>query len=400
MRVITKRSHSLLKTSSVPYDHGILLYKPHRSGVTSCKWVQLQRHEKEPFNHYPCPIVKTNNASPEIITFLYSSKLVKMKAVLLEKYGEPEDLTVDEVEKPTPAKGEVLMKVKAVSLNDWELGLIKGQPLVIRMMHGLTKPKIKIPGVDVAGEIETIGDEVAGLKVGDRVYADLSENGFGAFAEYVAVPEKSLTKIPEDMSYEHAAAIPHASILAYQALESRQDLQTGQSVLVNGAGGGVGQFVVQLLTGKGLHLTGVDSSDKFKAMKSMGFHEVIDYRTQDFTKTEKRYDFIVDTKSHRPPRHYARVLSKKGVYITVGGDMNRIFQLLLWRFTSSWFTQKRLSILALKPNKGLREIRELYKTGKLQLHIDGPHSGLEQIPKLLRYFADAKHRGKVVVTVC
>lgn len=322
-----------------------------------------------------------------------------MKAVLLEKYGEPEDLRVGEIEKPIPAKGEVLVNVKAVSLNDWELGLIKGRPLVIRMMHGLSKPKIKIPGVDVAGEIEAIGNEVAGLKVGDRVYADLSDDGFGAFAKYVAVPEKSLTIIPREMSYEHAAAIPHASLLAYQALENQMPLEPNQKVLVNGAGGGVGQFVAQLLASKGLHLTGVDSSEKFNALKSMGFHEVVDYKTTDFTKGEKRYDLIVDTKSNRPPRHYARVLSKKGVYITVGGDMGRIFKLLWWRLTSSWFTQKRLSILALKPNRGLEEIGELYKAGKLPLHIDGPYSGLEQIPELLRYFADAKHKGKVVVTV-
>lgn len=322
-----------------------------------------------------------------------------MKAVLFEKYGEPEDLSVGEIEKPIPAKGEVLVKIKAVSINDWDWGLIRGKPFVIKMMQGLSKPKAKVPGVDMAGEVELLGDQTTELKVGDRVYADLSENGFGAFAEYVAVPEKTLTIMPEGMSFEHAAAIPHASILAYQALQSKTDLQAGQSVLVNGAGGGVGQFAIQMLQAKGLHLTGVDSADKFDAMKSMGFHEVIDYRTHDFTKSEKRYDLIVDTKTNRPSYHYARVLSKNGVYITVGGDLNRVFQLIWWRLTSSWLTKKRMSILPLKPNKGLEEVGRLYEAGKLQLHVDGPYSGLEQIPELLQYFGDAKHKGKVVVVV-
>jgi NADPH:quinone reductase-like Zn-dependent oxidoreductase len=163
-----------------------------------------------------------------------------MKAIVYTRYGSPDVLQLEEVEKPTPKENEVLIKIHASSINDWDWGLVKGKPFYIRLFCGLLKPKINIPGVDIAGKIEAVGKNVKKFQPGDEVYGDLSGCGFGGFAEYVCAPERELAQKPASLSFDEAAAVPHAAMLAVQGFRDVGNIQPGQTLLINGAGGGVG----------------------------------------------------------------------------------------------------------------------------------------------------------------
>ncbi len=321
-----------------------------------------------------------------------------MKAFVFEKYGLPNVLQLKEVAKPIPNENEVLVKIHSASINDWDWGLVRGKPFVIRLIYGLKKPKIKIPGVDVSGKIEAVGGKVSSFKIGDKIYCDLSECGFGGFAEYVCVPEKNLSKKPTNISYNDASALPHAGLLALQGLMEKGKVKSGQNILINGAGGGVGTLGIQILKLYELKVTGVDSDEKLGLMKSMGFDSVIDYKKVDFTDNGEKYDLILDTKSNRSVFKYARSLKKNGTYITVGGSMYRLFEILLIGSLLSLFTDKKLSVLNLRPNKGLDRISKLVEKGQIKPVIDGPY-GFDEIPELIQYFGEGKHLGKIVVEI-
>ena len=321
-----------------------------------------------------------------------------MKAFVFEKYGLPNVLQLKEVAKPIPNENEVLVKIHSASINDWDWGLVRGKPFVIRLIYGLKKPKIKIPGVDVSGKIEAVGGKVSSFKIGDKIYCDLSECGFGGFAEYVCVPEKNLSKKPTNISYNDASALPHAGLLALQGLMEKGKVKSGQNILINGAGGGVGTLGIQILKLYELKVTGVDSDEKLGLMKSMGFDSVIDYKKVDFTDNGEKYDLILDTKSNRSVFKYARSLKKNGTYITVGGSMYRLFEILLIGSLLSLFTDKKLSVLNLRPNKGLDRNSKLVEKGQIKPVIDGPY-GFDEIPELIQYFGEGKHLGKIVVEI-
>jgi NADPH:quinone reductase-like Zn-dependent oxidoreductase len=321
-----------------------------------------------------------------------------MKAIILKEYGLPNVLEIGEVAKPIPNDKEVLVRIHSASINDWDWGLVRGKPFVIRLIYGLKKPKINIPGVDVSGKIEAVGGKVSSFKIGDEIYCDLSECGFGGFAEYVCVPEKKLSKKPSNMSYNDASALPHAGLLALQGLVEKGKVKSGQSILINGAGGGVGTLGIQILKSYGLKVTGVDSDEKLDLMKSLGFDSVMDYKKVDFTDNGEKYDLILDTKSNRSVFKYARSLKKNGTYITVGGSMYRLFEILLLGSLISLFTSKKLSVLNLKPNKGLDQISKLVEKGQIRPVVDGPY-GFDKIPKLIQYFGEGKHLGKIVVEI-
>ncbi|MEM6403848.1 MAG: NAD(P)-dependent alcohol dehydrogenase [Cyanobacteria bacterium P01_D01_bin.116] len=217
-----------------------------------------------------------------------------MKAIILTKYGSSDVLKLRDTEKPKPKEGEVLVKIHATSINDWDWCLMKGKPFYIRLLCGLFKPKIQIPGVEIAGQIEEVGKNVTKFQSGNVVYGDISECGFGGFAEYVCVPENVLALKSESMTFNEAAAIPHAAMLAIQGLCDEGQIQPGQKVLINGAGGGVGTLGVQIAQSIGVvDVTGVDSSDKFAMMRSIGFVQTIDYTQEDFTQNKQRYDLIL-----------------------------------------------------------------------------------------------------------
>lgn len=321
-----------------------------------------------------------------------------MKAIVFSQYGKQDVLQLSEVEKPAPDDDELLIKVYATSVNDWDWGLMQGKPFVIRLMFGLRKPKIHIPGVDVAGRVEAVGKNVTKFQPGYEVYGDLSENGFGSFAEYVCAPEAALSRKPATMTFEEAAAIPHAGMLAKQGLLDKGQIQSGQTILINGAGGGVGTLGIQIASLYDVEVTGVDSSDKFEMLRALGYHRVIDYRQTDFTSEKERYDLILDVKTNRPISRYAGSLRKGGRYVTVGGSMPRLLQAVV---SAPWFSllnKKSIQVLALKPNNDLSYMNELFEAGKLQPIIDGPYS-LGELPELIQYFGQGKHKGKIVISV-
>ncbi len=321
-----------------------------------------------------------------------------MKAIVFTKYRPPDVLEFKEVEKPTPRDDEVLIKVHAASVNDWDWCLVRGKPFFIRLLCGLLKPKIQIPGVDIAGQVEAVGRNVKKFQPGDEVYGDISECGFGGFAEYVCAHENALALKPASMTFAEAAAIPHAAMLAIQGLRDKGQIQPGQKLLINGAGGGVGTFGVQLAKLIGAEVTGVDSSGKLDMMRSIGFDHTIDYTQEDFTKNGQCYDLILDTKTNRSIFDYTRALSPNGIYVTVGGSTARLFQALFLGPWISMFSKKNIRIVGLKPNKDLDHMNELFEAGKVKPVIDGPYK-LSEVPEAIRRFGEGSHKGKIVVTI-
>jgi len=319
-----------------------------------------------------------------------------MKAIVYTKYGSVDALQLKEVDKPAPKDDEVLVKVYATSINDWDFGLLQGD-FVNRILNGLQKPKRQILGSDIAGRIEAVGKNVTRFKPGDEVYGDLSGQ-WGGFAEYVCAPERSLALKSASMTFEEAAAIPQAAMLAVQGLIDKGKIHPGQKLLINGAGGGVGTFGIQIAKLYGVEVTGVDSAAKLDMLRSMGFDHVIDYTKEDFTKNGQRYDLILDVKTNRSMFDYVRALSPKGVYVTVGGTMSKLLQLLSLAPWISLVNKKYMHIVSLKTNKDLIYMNELFETGKVKPVIDGPYK-LEDFNEAFRIFERAEHKGKVVITM-
>jgi NADPH:quinone reductase-like Zn-dependent oxidoreductase len=319
-----------------------------------------------------------------------------MKAIVYTKYGTPDVLVLKEIDKPVPKDDEVLIKVSAVSINDWDYGLLQGD-FANRMINGFLKPKINILGSDIAGRIEAVGKNIKKFHVGDEVYGDQSGT-WGGFAEYVCARENTIEHKPAHVTFEQAAAIPQAGMLAVQGLIDKGRIQSGQKILVNGAGGGVGTFAVQIAKLYGAEVTGVDSSEKLDMLRSIGFDHVIDYHKEDFTKSGKRYDLILDTKTNRSIFDYMRALTPQGIYVTVGGSMSRLLQVVLLRPLISMISKKRISIVALKLNKDLVYMNGLFEAGKIKPVIDGPYK-LDEVPKAFRLFVQSVHKGKMVITL-
>jgi len=322
-----------------------------------------------------------------------------MKAIVYTKYGPPDVLQLKEVEKPTPKDNEVLVKVHAASVNDWDWGLLRGKPFVNRLVvSGLLKPKIKTIGCDIAGRVEAVGRNVKQFQPGDEVFGDMSGCGFGGFAEYVCAGENALALKPASMTFEEAAAVPQAAILALQGLRGKRQIQPGQKVLINGAGGGAGTFAVQIAKSFGAEVTGVDSTRKLDIMRSVGADHVIDYTKEDFTKSGQRYDLILDMAAYHSIFDYKRALSPKGIYVMVGGSMALMFRVVFLGPLISMTTSKKMGILAHKPNKDLAFMKELFEAGKVKPVIDKRYP-LSEVPEALRYFGKGHARGKVVITV-
>ena len=320
-----------------------------------------------------------------------------MKAVVYTKYGTPDVLRLVEIDKPTPGENEVLVKVYAVSINDWDWGLLQGDTFINRVLFGLFKPKRKILGSDIAGRVEAVGKNIRLFKPGDEVFGDLSGT-WGGLAEFVCARENALAPKPASMPFVDAAAIPQAAMLAVQGLVDVGKIKAGQKVLINGAGGGVGTFAVQIAKLYGVHVTGVDNAGKLDMLRAMGFDEVIDYALEDFTKNGKCYDLILDVKTNRSVFDYARALCPNGTYATVGGSMSRLVQILFLGPLVWKIKKKKIRIVALKLNKDLAYMSELFKAGKVKPVIEGPFR-LEEISKAFRLFGEGRHKGKVVIVL-
>jgi len=337
-----------------------------------------------------------------------------MKAVVCTKYGPPEVLQLREVAKPTPKDNEVLARVHAASVNAADVELLRGM-FVNRTLYpilsllgdthrhpyyllGSLKPIHKILGTDIAGRVEEVGRNVTQFQQGDEVFGDISGCGWGGFAEYVCARENALELKPASMTFEEAAVVPQAAVLALQGLRDKRQIQPGQKVLINGAGGGVGTFAVQIAKLFGAEVTGVDSTRKLDMVRSIGADQVIDYTKEDFTKSGQRYDMILDVAAHHSIFDYKRALSPKGIYVMVGGSTARIFQGM---FLGPWISMtggKKMGILAHKPNKDLVFMKELFEAGKVVPVIDRRYP-LSEVPEALRYLGEGHAQGKVVITV-
>ena len=319
-----------------------------------------------------------------------------MKAIVYTKYGPPDVLKLKEVEKPAPKDNEVLVKVYASSINDWDWNLLKGN--YQGRIGAFLKPKHKILGSDVAGQIESVGKNVTKFQPGDKVFGDLCGSSWGCFAEYVCASENTLVLKPSKMTFEEAAAIPQAALLALQGLCDKVKIQKGQKVLINGAGGGAGSFAIQIAKSFEAEVTGVDSGEKLGLMRSIGADHVIDYTKEDFTKNGQCYDFILDFAAHHSIFDYKRALSSKGVYTVVGGSSARVTQVIFLGPLISIIGSKKMSLLLHKPNKGLDSLKELFEAGKVKPVIDRRYP-LSKVPEAFRYFGEGHAKGKVVITL-
>jgi len=323
-----------------------------------------------------------------------------MKAIVFTQYGPPDGLELKEVPKPTPKDDELLVRVHASSINSWDWEFLNGTPFINRLMFGLLRPKPgkQILGADIAGTVEAVGRNVSRFQPGDEVFGDLWDN-WGGFAEYACAHETSLELKPANSTFEEAAAIPQAGVLALQGLRKAGQMQPGQKVLINGAGGGVGTFAVQLAKLHETEVTGVDASHKLYVVRSLGADHVIDYAQENFTKTGESYDLIVDCQGTRSMFEYKRTLRPGGTYAMVGGTMPRVLQLLFLGFWASLTRESRkLRLVAEGPNKGLAELKELIEAGKLA-PVVGRTYHLSEVPEALRYFGEGRHKGKIAITM-
>ena len=319
-----------------------------------------------------------------------------MKAILQTNYGPPELLQLVEEETPRPKDNEVLVKIHAASVNamDWRIFTL---PLLMRRLlgGGYRRPKVSSCGSDLAGRVEAVGPAVTQFRAGDAVFGAKR----GAFADYVCAPEDKLVSKPANVSFEAAAAVPVAALTALQAIRDQAHVQPGQTVLINGAGGGVGTFAVQIAKAFGAEVTAVCSTRNQDVARSIGADHVIDYTREDFTKSGRRYDVIIAANGYHSIFEYRRALNANGVYVVLGGSMLQMFQALLFGAVLSRVDKRRFRGLMAKANqKDLLFLAELLAAGKVVPTIDRRYS-LADVGKAMRYLIDGHASGKVVITV-
>ena len=316
-----------------------------------------------------------------------------MKAFISENYGPPETLRMADVDKPAPSADEVLVKVLAVSVNPADWHSMRGKPLFSRITLGIRRPKHKILGVDIAGQVEAVGGNVTKFKPGDEVYGNLLDHGYGGFAEYVSAPVAVMSLKPANLSFEEAAAVPMAAVTALQALRHHGEIHPMQKVLINGASGGVGTFAVQIAKSYGADVTGVTSSRNIDLVRSLGADLVVDYRTTDFVRSGRLYDLILDTIGNRSVADLRRGLAAGGKAVVTGFTSVANLMGVSLRggkaiaLVSSHATTKDLEFLA-----------ELIGAGKVHPKIDRRYPFAE-IPAAIAYLEQGHARGKVVVGV-
>jgi NADPH:quinone reductase-like Zn-dependent oxidoreductase len=324
----------------------------------------------------------------------------KMKAIVCPKYGSPDVLQYQELAKPAQKDDEVLIKVYAASINQYDWHLLTADFVVVRLMGGgLLKPKNARPGEDVAGVVEAVGKNVRQFKPRDEVFGDLCECGCGGFAEYVCARENALVLKPANMTFEQAAAVPMAAVTALHGLRDIGQIQPGQKVLINGASGGVGTFAVQIAKSFGAEVTAVCSSANLEQAYKLGADIVIDYTGEDFTQSGQLYDLIFAANGYHSLSDYKRALSPKGIYVMAGGSLAQIMQAMLLGRWRSQAGGKKIAVVSSRPNqKDLGYIKELLETGKVVPVIDRRYP-LSDVAEALRYLGEGHARGKIVVTV-
>jgi NADPH:quinone reductase-like Zn-dependent oxidoreductase len=321
-----------------------------------------------------------------------------MKAIVYTRYGPPDVLELREIEKPTPKDDEVLVRVRAASVNPLDWHYMRGAPYIMRLGTGLRKPQNTRLGVDLSGIVEAVGRNVTQFQPGDEVFGGRT----GAFAEYVCAREKTLAPKPTTLTFEQAAAVPIAGLTALQGLRDKGRIQSGQKVLINGAAGGVGTFAVQIAKAFSTHVTAVCSTRNVEIVRSLGADRVMDYTQENFTQSEQRYDLILDNVGNHSLSACRRVLSPKGTFVVVGGPKGNwvgplgffLKALLLSRFVS----QTLVGFLASINKEDLMALKELIEAGKVTPVIDRCYT-LSEVPEAIRYVEEGHARGKVVITL-
>lgn len=326
--------------------------------------------------------------------------LNRMKAIIFSKYGPPEGLTYEDVARPVPQDDQVLVKIHAASMNAAEWHLVRGEPFPARFfVGGPFKPRKMILGSDMAGRVEMVGKNVTKFKPGDDVYGMLSGCGWGAFAEYVAVPENALAIKPSRIGFAAAAAMPMAALTALQGLRDKGHIQAGQKVLINGASGGVGTFAVQIAKAMGAEVTGVCSTRKMDMVRSIGADHVIDYTQENFTKSGREYDLILAANGFHPISDYKRALRPNGRYVMTGGEMAQMMQaMMLGPWISMTGSRKMVNSGAAANPKDLDFLSGLVDAGKITPVIDRSYP-LHQAAEALAYVEQGHAIGKVVIAV-
>ncbi len=318
-----------------------------------------------------------------------------MKAAVYTRYGPPDVVQITDVERLVPKDNEVLIKVRAASVNPFDWHLMRGTPCFVRILSGLRKPKITRPGVDVAGQVEAVGRNVTQFKPGDEVFGVCR----GAFAEYGCAVEDRLALKPANISFEDAAAVPVAAITALQGLHDKGHIQRGRKVLVDGASGGVGTFAVQIAKSFGAEVTAVCSTRNLDTARSIGADHVIDYTREDFTQNGQRYDLILAANGYHSIFDYKRALSPKGIYVMAGGGGVQMLQVMFLGPLLSLIGSKKMCLfLANIKKKDLVLLKDLLEAGKVAPVIDRRYP-LSDVAEALRYLEEGHAKGKVVITV-
>jgi NADPH:quinone reductase-like Zn-dependent oxidoreductase len=325
-------------------------------------------------------------------------RILYMKAMVYNKYGTSNVFQLTELEIPSIEDNEILVKVHYASVNSWDWDLMRGKPFVNRL-GAFLKPRYKILGADISGEVEAVGKNVKHFVQGDCVFGDISWCGWGGFGEYVAVREDALTRKPEGMSFEEAAAIPQAGVLALQGLRDKGQIKEEQSVLINGAGGGVGTFALQMAKLYRSEVTCVDSRKKLSMLQSLGADHVIDYTQENFTQKGKGYDLILDVVGNRSLFDYKRSLNPNGTYVAIGGSFSLILQVLVLGPVIAKNKNKNMSLLIHKPNNNDQStLCDFYINGKVKPIIDKQFN-LSELGEAIQYLGEGHAIGKVVISV-
>jgi NADPH:quinone reductase-like Zn-dependent oxidoreductase len=325
-----------------------------------------------------------------------------MRAFGLPAYASPSQLRVTDIQRPVPADHEVLVRVRATSINPYDWHYLRGEPRVARLALGLRRPKVRVLGCDMAGQVEAVGRAVTRFRPGDEVYALMEQGGF---AEYVSVPEDLLASKPKNMSFEQAAAVPMAGVTALLAVCGVGEIQAGQQVVVTGASGGVGSFAVQIARAFGGKVTGVCSTRNLELVRHIGADDVIDYTVQDFTRSDRRYDLLIDVAGAYPPSACRRVLTPKGTFVVVGGPAGRWLEPVGRTFSAlaaGRFVSQRVVLADAVGCKSKQEqlttLTQLMENRQVTPVIDRCVA-FDQIPEAMAYQEKGHAAGKVVVSV-
>jgi NADPH:quinone reductase-like Zn-dependent oxidoreductase len=323
---------------------------------------------------------------------------LKMKAIVQTEYGSADVLRLAEVDLPAVPDNGVLVRVHATAVHAGDWHLMRGAPFITRFIYGgLRSPNIKILGTDMAGEVVAVGRAVTQFTTGEKVFGELSESGFGGFAEYVCVPETALALKPTNLSFEQAATVPVSALAALQGLRDVGQIQAGQQVLVKGASGGVGSFAVQIAKAFGAEVTAVCRSSNIKMMRSLGTDHVLEH--PQVSQQKQRYDLILDAAAYQSVFDCLAALKPHGIYALVGGSTVRLFQVMLFGGLISKMTRRTAKCLISKPNQAdLIMLKDLIETGKIRPYVDRCYS-LSEVPTAIRALEQRQVLGKAAIRV-